>query len=328
MRLWEIYHWEVPALLTEMAETPAMQRLKNVGMNCGCEYTHFPMFVGREPYSRFDHSVGVGLIVWHFTGDKVQAMAGLLHDIATPVFAHVVDFLHGDYLRQESTENATASVIRNTDQLCAVLRKYGLTVASVEDYHRYPVADNEAPRLSADRLEYTLGNAVEFGFITRAQAAEFYNDLTVDKNEFGQTELVFRHGDLAADFAFAALKCSKLYVSDPDRYAMQMLSELLRDAIHEEVLYEEDLYQDEVLVIEKLKKSAFADRWMKFCGYSKIFRSQIRPDGDGWRQIFSKKRCIDPYIKNVGRLSELDRGFNTMLRQFRISPQDDWLYAK
>ena len=95
MNLWEIYHGEIPGFLREVAETEVMQRLKHVGMNCGCEYTSFPLFQGCGPYSRFDHSMGTALIVWHFTVDRTQAMAGLLHDIATPVFAHVIDFLRG-----------------------------------------------------------------------------------------------------------------------------------------------------------------------------------------------------------------------------------------
>ena len=101
-QLWSLYHSEIPEFLREFAATPPMQRLKQVGMNCGCEYTRFPRFAEIGPYSRYDHSLGVALIVWHFTGSVEQTLAGLFHDVTTPVFAHVVDFLNGDYLRQES----------------------------------------------------------------------------------------------------------------------------------------------------------------------------------------------------------------------------------
>lgn len=42
---WGIYHSEIPELIRELAAVPQMQRLKQVGMNCGCEYTRFPRFV-------------------------------------------------------------------------------------------------------------------------------------------------------------------------------------------------------------------------------------------------------------------------------------------
>ena len=104
------YHGEVPAWLVEFCAVPEMQRLRGVGMNCGCEYTSFPRFRGLPRYSRFRHSVGVCLITWHFTGSIEQALAALFHDISTPSFAHTVDFLHGDYLRQEYTEGRTAAM--------------------------------------------------------------------------------------------------------------------------------------------------------------------------------------------------------------------------
>ena len=84
--LWRLYHEPFPAFLRLFAETPPMARLRNVGMNCGCEYTDFPLYRHTKPYSRFDHSVGVALILWHFTGSPLQAGAGLLHDIAAPWF--------------------------------------------------------------------------------------------------------------------------------------------------------------------------------------------------------------------------------------------------
>ena len=151
MRLWDIYHYEIPKFLHDATQVSDVKRLENVGMNCGCEYTKFPVFADIGPYSRYDHSVGVALIVWHFTGDMTQSMAGLLHDIATPVFAHVVDFLRGDHLHQESTERETENLIYGSAELCNVLRGYKIPLEAVVDYHLYPIADNDSPKLSADR---------------------------------------------------------------------------------------------------------------------------------------------------------------------------------
>ena len=125
----------------------------------------------------------MGLIVWHFTGDPAQAAAGLLHDVATPPFAHVVDFLRGDHLTQEATESGTREIIESSPDLQAVLKQYGLSTDQVADYHVYPIADNDSPRLSADRLEYTLGNALNYGLLTRDEIAALYSDLTVAANE-------------------------------------------------------------------------------------------------------------------------------------------------
>lgn len=327
MRLWDIYHSEIPKFLADAAQTALLVRLKGVGMNCGCEYTSFPLFKDISPYSRYDHSMGVALIVWHFTGDMAQAMSGLLHDIATPAFAHVVDFLRGDHLAQESTEQGTEECIQNSASLCGVLKTYGLSLDAVADYHRYPIADNDSPKLSADRLEYTLGNAVNFGIITREQAAKYYNDLIVGTNEHGETELIFRHPEIAHAFAKAALKCAKIYVSDPDRYAMQCLAELLKHAIERGILSEADLYLQERSVIGKIKSSPLSDQWTQFCNCSQII-SRVTPGTDGiWLQVFAKKRFIDPFIVGIGRASQVFPEFYEELRTFRESKQDNWLCA-
>ena len=99
-----IYQTETPEFLLRLCLTPPLRRLADVGMNCGCEYTAFPRFAGIGRYSRLEHSLGAALIVWRFTRSEAQAAAALLHDAATPVFAHVVDFLRGDYLEQTATD--------------------------------------------------------------------------------------------------------------------------------------------------------------------------------------------------------------------------------
>lgn len=328
MRLWDIYHGDVPAFLQEAAKTSAMQRLQDVGMNCGCEYTSFPMFAGIGPYSRFDHSVGVGLIVWHFTKSMEQAMAGLLHDIATPVFAHVIDFLHGDHMTQESTEAGTGQWIRGAGELCRVLEKFEIPAEAVEDYHRYPIADNDSPRLSADRLEYTLGNAVNYGIATKAQVRTWYADLAVGVNEDDEPELMFSHREAAEGFAMAALECSKIYVADPDRYAMEALAGLLKQAIDQGILEEADLYKQEKDIITRLKQSQMKAQWERFCGYREIICRDIPGKGEGWKRIFAKKRCIDPFVKGLGRVSHICPEFKEKLELFREESQDYWLNAR
>ena len=328
MRLWDIYHGDVPDFLQEAAKTSAMQRLQDVGMNCGCEYTSFPMFAGIGPYSRFDHSVGVGLIVWHFTKSMEQAMAGLLHDIATPVFAHVIDFLHGDHMNQESTEAGTGQWIRGSGELHRVLEKFEIPVEAVEDYHRYPIADNDSPRLSADRLEYTLGNAVNYGIATKAQVRTWYADLAVGVNEDDEPELMFSHREAAEGFAMAALECSKIYVADPDRYAMEALAGLLKQAIDQGILEEADLYKQEKDIITRLKQSQMKAQWERFCGYREIICRDIPGKGEGWMRIFAKKRCIDPFVKELGRVSHICPEFKEKLELFRKESQDYWLNAR
>ena len=70
--------------------------------------------------------------VWNFTGDIKQAAAGLFHDIATPVFAHTIDFMNDDHMKQESTESRTRAIIENSPEIRKLLQDCGAQVEDVD----------------------------------------------------------------------------------------------------------------------------------------------------------------------------------------------------
>ena len=319
MRLWDIYFPTMPGFVAEAMESPELRRLQNVGMNCGCEYTSFPLFQRiHEPYSRFDHSVGVALLVWRFTGDVRQTLAGLFHDIATPCFAHVIDFMLGDSMTQEATEGGTRAAIERSASLQALLQRQGLSTDDVADYHRYPVADNDSPRLSADRLEYTLGNLVNYRFMTRERAGRMVDALAVLRNEDGREELGFTDPEAAAAFAHGAMDMGRIYVSEPDRFSMQMLAELLERAGDAGVIEMEDLWKDEPYLIGKLCRDArFAEEWRRYRQYREIVH------GEDGIVVHAKKRYIDPLVRGRGRVSRTDAVFRERVDSFLAESQEE-----
>lgn len=314
MDILDIYCKQIPDFVQKIAETEPMQRLRGVGMNCGCEYSSTHTFYKIGNYSRFEHSIGAGLIVWKFTGELRQSVSALLHDIATPCFAHVIDFLHGDYENQESTEDSTLDIIKGSGDLVKVLDSLGLKPEDVCDYHLFPIADNDTPRVSSDRLEYTLGNAVNFGFITKEKAGEIFNCLEVGAGEDSKPELVFKDAPTALEFAQIALRCSKIYCGDEDRYLMQMLAELVRDCIGKGVISEEDLHRTEDVVIGKmLADPQSAAAWNHFREIRKI---EARADGANPRVINAKKRHINPMVKGRGRVTQIYPEFAAALKEY------------
>lgn len=326
--LWTLYHEEIPQFLREFAATPPVLRLKAVGMNCGCEYTSFPRFRNLKPYSRFDHSVGVALIIWHFTGSMEQTLAGLFHDITTPVFAHVVDFLHGDHLRQESTEAGVAECIASSTEICGLLQHYGISIDQISDYHRYPIADNDAPALAADRLEYTMGNLWNYGFADLDQIRSAYHDLAIGMNESGREEIMFSTPETAVWFTRSALKNAYVYVADEDRFAMQALADLLHWAMERNVIYYEDLWTTEHTVISRLQTDPDCKaRWDEFCKYAHLLQSAQKPDQGYWVRIGAKKRWIDPCAVGLRRVSTWNALAASEIDVFKALKFDAWLSA-
>ncbi len=340
---YNIYSDEIPEFLFEFATTTEMLRLKDIGMNCGCEYTSFTKFDDVKKYSRYTHSMGVAIIIWHFTNDIKQSVAGLLHDIATPVFAHTIDFLNGDHERQNSTESGTRQIIEGSRDIVKLLTKYNLEVDDVCDYHMYPIADNQSPRLSADRLEYSLGNMVNYGFCSLDEAKSFYDDIVVGTNEFGEKELIFQHEQPAVKFTENVLRNSRLYVSDEDRFAMQKLADIVKFAINERVLQMRDLHMTESYVIDKLVANPITKiLWDKYCKFSNIEVSKYnlnlvdisiadKPKDlsdlnfDEAINVGAKRRYIDPLVKNKGRISRISNGIAVEIDDIKNLDFDVWI---
>lgn len=305
--LWKIYHHEIPEFLLDFMNTDVLQRLKDIGMNCGVEYTSFPLFQNCRYYSRYDHSVGVALIVWHFTGDMKQTIAGLLHDIATPVFAHTIDFLNNDHLLQQSTENETENMIRQSFQLKKLLDKYHLSYDDVSDYHRYPLADNEMPQLSADRLEYSLGNMYNYEFVSLEEIKHYYDHIYVND---AKDELVFNDLLSAADFTRHVFENSYVYISDEDRWAMETLAQILKAALQEGIIKKADLYTTEKKIIAQLKSHQYYKLlWQGYCQSHQIERCQ-----EGM-YIEAKKRYIIPKYHDT-TIDQLDDSIARLCQGF------------
>lgn len=327
----DLYLPALPQELRAMAETDAMTRLAHVGMHCGCEYTAYPLYISSVPYSRLTHSLGVAALVWRFTGSLAQSAAGLLHDVATPVFAHVVDFLHGDHLRQESTESRTRAMIAASEELMRLLAQCGLTLDDVADYHRYPIADNDSPRLSADRLEYTLGNARLVFHEPEDALHALVDDLFIGENEDGAAELSFFHDAAAEYFTRLALRQSRWFVSDDDRFAMQYLADLLRDAQRRGVLTEDALYRTEPPVIARLlADEALAARWNAFRRITGTQSGKTPPDGVYAVRVAAKKRSIDPLVQTpdgLRRFSALSADYAAQLAVFRADEFDRFVWG-
>ena len=103
LEYYKILEPDFPEWLNDYIETEKLLKTQYISVSCGTIYSD--MFENQRFYSSLDHSIAVALIIWHFTHDKKQTIAGLYHDIATPSFKHCVDFLDGDYMNQESTED-------------------------------------------------------------------------------------------------------------------------------------------------------------------------------------------------------------------------------
>lgn len=288
---------DIPDFLYEYVEAPELRRLSGVGIACGTDHTK--IFNNRIFYSRLDHSVGVALIVWNFTKDKKQTLAGLFHDIANPAFSHCIDFFHGDYETQESTEEPTTKIIANSKYIMDLLNRDNIKLEEVDDYKLYPIADNDTPRLSADRLEYNMSNGFSLQDIwEKGELKEIYSNIKVLKNEDGIAEIGFENPQIAEHFVEKVQVLWEDWISDRDRFVMQCIADILKLMIEKNLISEEDFYrlsEKEILELAKNSKEERVRNAVKnFENATEVFRSETLVKDKYCINVKGKHRYINP----------------------------------
>ncbi|MCI8555025.1 MAG: hypothetical protein HFI85_00410 [Clostridia bacterium] len=296
-RYFDILEPEFPAWMEEYIQTKDMLKQAEISVTCGTIYSD--LFESDFFFSSLDHSVAVALIVWHFTHDKKQTLSGLFHDIATPVFKHCVDFLNGDYMTQESTEDLTYSLLKGSAEIMNLLERDGIKLDEVADYHIYPIADNDTPQLSADRLEYSLSNALfTYKLANFKEIEQLYQDIEVQKNEDGIVELGFKTKALARKFVKITSRLSVIYREDRTRYSMQFLADLIKKLNEDGLITKQELYEKkEAEVIDIILNSKYAKKFLIWKNAKKVKTSSIAPKNVYYVHHGAKIRYIDPLFQ-------------------------------
>lgn len=293
-----------PEWINDYIETKELLKQRYISVTCGTIYSD--LFESEFFFSSLDHSVAVALIVWHFTHDKKQTLSGLFHDIATPAFKHCVDFLNGDYMTQESTEDLTSKIISNSKEIMDLLKRDNIKLEEVEDYHIYPVADNDTPKLSADRLEYSLSNALlTYKLSDIDEINKIYNDVILDKDEDGTLELSFKSKETALEFVKITSKLSIIYREDRTRYSMQLIADIIKKLNEDGLITKEDLYnKKESEIIEIIENSKYKEIFNIWKNAKNIKLSKEKPKNVYFVHHGAKIRYIDPLV-NKRRVSSI-----------------------
>ena len=148
--------------------------------------------------------------------------------------------------------------------------------------------------------------------------------------EDGQPELAFCTPEIAQDFALAALQTGQVYVCDEDRFAMEALAALLRDALDRGVLTPADLMGTEPAVIARLRADAVSGpAWDRFRRFHTIRTAAgERPEGGFWVRVNAKRRWIDPLAVGRGRVSAWSPAFREARTSFLSLDFTRWLSAE
>ena len=253
----QLNYQNIPSFLIKYLKSPSLLRLRNVGYFCGMDYASKDIYDFEEYISRYDHSLTVSLIVYKLTNNKKMTLASLFHDIATPCFSHVIDYMNEDYEKQESTEEYTEYILKSDSYLVECLKEDDIDIDDIIDFKKYTIVDNDRPKVCADRIDGVI--LTGFGWVknvSKEDIRRIIQDMTIFKNEFDEDEIGFKSYDIARKVLEVSESIDVYCHSKEDNYMMQLLAKITKLAISKKfITYEELYFYDERELFELLKNT-------------------------------------------------------------------------
>ena len=235
---------ESPDFLGKYFKASSLLRLKHVGYFCGMDYASKDIYNFSEYISRYDHSLSVALLSYKLTKDNKTCLAGLFHDIATPCFSHVIDYMNNDYEKQESTEEYTEHILKNDKYLLKCLKEDNIDVEDVSNFKKYSVVDNDRPKVCADRIDGVILTGIGWTKnINIDDIDRIVDDLYISKNEYGEDEISFKTVDIAKRVLSVSESIDVYCHSKEDIYMMKLLAGITKLAIKKKYISYDDLYK-------------------------------------------------------------------------------------
>ena len=210
--------------------------------------------------------------------------------------------MNGDSETQESTEEKTYDIIRNSSKIMSLLKRDGIKLEEVDEYKIYPIADNDTPKLSADRFEYIFASGLTFFRVWELdKIRKMYNNIVVTTNEDGIQELAFKDKEVCEEYIDTISKLWPEWVSDKDRTVMQFLADMCKSMNNAGYLKVEDLYTlSEQEVIDKIltcEDKYLSESFKLFQDADTVYRSTMPADEKYCVNIKAKTRYVVPLVQ-------------------------------
>lgn len=292
-------------VLIDLIGTESMKRLQHIS-----QFGVPDSFYHIKNFSRYEHSVGVFVLLRNIGADLEEQIDGLLHDVSHKSFSHIYDWVigeGGDELFQDKNHN---HFIQNTE-IPQILSRHGYDT-SILDKNKHTLLEQEIPNLCADRADYVLREIYYRKDMRFAQWCA-RNLLAHDG------KMVFTSKKPAKAFAMSFLQLqSEHWGGRESRLRYRFFANALNTALKEKIIFPNDFDTTDAQIMEKISASSNPEVVQQFHQLEK--RTYFNPHGKTKMELPKKKlRYTDPlYMENgaVLRLSETDRQFRAIMEKY------------
>ena len=235
---------ECSAVIGALLENETLKRLAGIHQS-GAVFLVEP----RIKHTRLEHSIGVCMLIRLLGGTELEQIAGLLHDLSHTAFSHVGDYVYGCQ-NEDFHEQQFENILLNSE-IPQVLDQFGYNVEQIL-HGTFGILERELPDLCADRLDYTLRDAIYAGIIRRTEALQFLSVLTI------RDQRIVVPSEIHANWINHVFKqLNAQFFNDPvNLYANHQLAKIIKLQLEDGRLKDEDLFKDDVFVLNKIRSSS------------------------------------------------------------------------
>ncbi|MCX6794625.1 MAG: HD domain-containing protein [Candidatus Falkowbacteria bacterium] len=304
-------------VILELINCPSMQRLKGVD-----QHGYLPDSPETN-FSRFEHSLGVYLLLKIYKASLEEQIAGLIHDVSHTAFSHCIDYALGadSEKKHDHQDNIFEDFVRESE-IPQILEKYNLDLKFILDDKNFPLKETELPDLCADRLDYSLRAAIIYNLIKDGKY--FLDSLTAENGRW-----IFKDFTSAQKYAELFLKLNNDYYADLSAAAMlRSVGEYLRYALAREYITESDLYTTDQEVLKKITPYIPTDSKLKLLFKKMNNKADFRNNPEDYdAKVFCKSRMVDPLCYHNGeikRISEIEPKWKEIIKR-EAEPKEYYL---
>jgi uncharacterized protein len=267
------------------------ERLKGV-RQAGPSALAFPF----KDVTRYEHSLGVFILLRRLRAPRREQVAGLLHDISHTAFSHAVDFVFTS-TEQDHHEQLKPLMLDRPD-ISRALAGLGYSPCDFYDDSVYPLLEQPIPVLCADRLDYFLRDGLACDVVKPEFVKRILGCLAVVDHRIVLTDVTVAH---EATALFATMN-RDWWASPVEAFIYNEFADALREGLRLGAIEHDDLLTEDMLVLEKLEAAGSRRIAKKL----QLIR-QLDPELalDYVPRIVPKERWLDPPVLIKGAVQQL-----------------------
>jgi HD superfamily phosphohydrolase len=318
----ELYgSYTLEPVLRALIHSRELQRLKKVHM-AGPAVLVNPLW----NETRYEHSIGVMLLIRKLGGSLEEQIAGLLHDISHTAFSHVIDLALGNE-QEDYHEQIKAGFIQQSE-VAAILKSYGYHVPKLLfNDEQWTLLERQAPFLCCDRIDYTLREVHRYFSIPLTEIQAFLEDIVINDHQ-----IILKSVKWANWFIDQYRRIVLDFFYDPRNIcSYEWLAQAIRAGLQTEQIFVEDLLLNDCDFLTKIKQSDSEKVQQFLAKFDRPFTWCVVSSEEHY-DIFQKKklRLVDPLVQTAGDIlpvSHLSTEAYMKIKQLRCDSEQG-IYLK